>query len=508
MTNKNRSGDKLDHAQLRQLGLSSLTGSLPRTRPVYRHVVQALERGITKGALPPGLRLPAERQLALSLGISRTTVVSAYRELEAKGLVRGYVGRGTFVSAAPDSSGAPFAWRGKVAAAALRSTDSMIRDLVRDSVDPKIISLAAGIPAIDRFPVDAFRRSLDKVLKREGRLMWGHGITEGQPILREAIARRFGGPSENVLVLAGAQQGLDLLVRCLVDPGDTVVVDRPGYLGAIQTFRAAGARLVGWDVVNHDLDELEDHLVRYRPKLIYTNPTFQNPTGWTMPIRLRRDFLALASRMRVPIIEDDTYRELHFTTPPPPSLHSLDTQSVVIHLSSFSKVLAPGLRLGWLSAAKPIVEQLALIKQRADPHTQNLAQFVIADLLEDATFDEHLVQLRAEHRRRRDALASALQRHGAASLLRWTMPEGGLYFWCKLGGRLQTAHVLARALAESVSFVHGEAFYVDHAGDRELRLCFSTVPPPRADEVGRRLSRALAAARRETAPPSQLVAVV
>jgi DNA-binding transcriptional MocR family regulator len=311
-----------------------------------------------------------------------------------------------------------------------------------------------------------------------------------------------------VLVLAGAQQGIDLLVRCLIDPGDTVVVDRPGYLGAIQTFRAAGARLVGWDIVNHDLDELEDHLVRYRPKLIYTNPTFQNPTGWTMPIRLRRDFLELASRLRVPIIEDDKYRELHFATPPPPSLHSLDTQSVVIHLSSFSKVLAPGLRLGWLSAAKPIVEQLAIIKQRADPHTQNLAQFVIADLLDDSTFDRHLAELRAEHRRRRDALASALQRHGAASLLKWTMPEGGLYFWCKLGGRLQTAHVLARALAESVSFVHGEAFYADHAGERELRLCFSAIAPARADEVGRRLSRALAAARRETAPPPQLVAVV
>jgi 2-aminoadipate transaminase len=508
MANKSRPGEKtnlLDHARLRQLGLG---GGVPRTRPVYRHVVQALERGITKGTLTPGLRLPAERQLARSLGLSRTTVVSAYRELEARGLVRGYVGRGTFVSAAPDSSGAPFAWRGKVAAAALRSTDSMIRDLVRNSVDPNVISLAAGIPAIDHFPVEVFRRSLDKVLKREGRLLWGHGITEGQPILREAIARRFGGASENVLVLAGAQQGLDLLVRCLVDPGDTVVVDRPGYLGAIQTFRAAGARLVGWDVVNHDLDELEDLLVRYRPKLIYTNPTFQNPTGWTMPIRLRRDFLALASRLRVPIIEDDTYRELHFATPPPPSLHSLDTQSVVIHLNSFSKVLAPGLRLGWLSAAKPIVEQLGLIKQRADPHTQNLAQFIVADMLEEATFDEHLVQLRAEHRRRRDALASALQRHGAASQLRWTMPEGGLYFWCKLGGRLQTAHVLARALTESVSFVHGEAFYVDHAGDRELRLCFSNVPPARADEVGRRLSRALAAARRETAPPPQLVAVV
>src|SRR5204863_1190505 len=175
----------------------------------------------------------------------------------------------------------------------------------------------------------AFRRAFDRVLRRDGHGVWRQGGTEGHPALRESIARRFGGEMDNVLVLAGAQQGLDLLARCLIDPGDTVVVDRPGYLGAIHTFRAAGARLVGWDVVNHDLDELEDHLVRYRPKLIYTNPTFHNPTGWTMPIRLRRDFLALASRLRVPIIEDDTYRELHFATPPPPSLHSLDTQSVV-----------------------------------------------------------------------------------------------------------------------------------------------------------------------------------
>src|SRR6185436_6295844 len=248
------------------------------------------------------------------------------------------------------------------------------------------MSVAAGIPALDRFPVEAFKRSLDRVIRREGPRVWGHGATEGHAALRGAIARRFGGQAEIVLVLAGAQQGLDLLARCLIDPGDTVVIDRPGYLGAIHTFNAAGARIVGWDVVNHDLDELEDLLVRYRPKLIYTNPTFQNPTGWTMPIRLRRDFLALATRMRVPIIEDDTYRELHFTTPPP-SLHSLDTQSVVIHLSTFTKMLAPGLRLGWLAAAKPIVEQLALIKQRADPHTQNLAQFIVADLIDDGTFD-------------------------------------------------------------------------------------------------------------------------
>ena len=493
-------------ADLRQFGLA---GGLPRTRPVYRHLVRALERAITNGTVTPGRRLPAEREFAVALGVSRTTIVSAYRELEARGLVRGYVGRGTYVSAAPDSSGAPFAWRGKVAAAALRSNDSAAptRELIVHSSDPKLISLAAGAPALEMFPVDAFRRSLDKVLSAgDRRFVWGQGATEGQTPLREAIARRFGGQPENILVLAGAQQGLDLLARCLVDPGDTVVLDRPGYLGAIQSFRAAGARLVGWDIVQHDLDELEDHLVRYRPKLIYTNPTFHNPTGWTMPIRLRRDFLALASRLRVPIIEDNTYRELHLGAAPPPSLHSLDTQSIVINLSTFSKMLAPGLRLGWLTAAPPIVEQLALINPH--PLAQNLTQFVLADFIEDGTLDRHLVQLRAEHRRRRDALASALQRHGVDGQMRWTAPDGGLYFWCRLGGRLQTSHVLARSLAESVAFAPGAAFYVDHAGERELRLCYSSVPVPRADEVARRLAKAINAARRETSPPPQLVAVV
>jgi len=255
------------------------------------------------------------------------------------------------VSAAHDPSGAPFAWRGKVASAALRAGDSLIRDLISSSTDQALMSVAAGVPALECFPEQAFRRAIDRILRRHGRAVWGHGETEGLPAFRDAIARRFGGRADNVLVLAGAQQGLDLLARCLIEPGDTVVVDRPGYLGAIHTFRAAGARLVGWDVVRHDLDELEDQLVRYKPKLIYTNPTFQNPTGWTMAAKLRRELLAVAARYRVPIIEDDTYRELHLGNPPPPSMHALDLHPIVIHLNSFSKILAPGLRLGWLTAS-------------------------------------------------------------------------------------------------------------------------------------------------------------
>jgi DNA-binding transcriptional regulator YhcF (GntR family) len=214
------------------------------SRPLYAHLVSLLEGAISRGDLPSGTKVPPERELAQRLRISRTTVVSAYRELESRGLLRGYVGRGTFVCAAPEPSGTPFAWRGKIASAALRSSDSTLRDTIRHSSDARLLSLAAGEPAIDCFPTEAFQRAIDQVLKRDARAAWRHGPTEGQPILREAIADRFGVPAESVLVLAGAQQGLDLLARCLVDPGDAVILDRPGYLGAIQSFRAAGAKLI------------------------------------------------------------------------------------------------------------------------------------------------------------------------------------------------------------------------------------------------------------------------
>src|SRR5262249_37755895 len=253
---------------------------------------------------------------------------------------------------------------------------------------------AAGVPALDCFPTEAFQQAMNDILAKHvvSQMAWRHGPTEGLLSFREALAERFDGEPEHILVIAGAQQGLDLLARCLVDPGDAVIVDRPGYVGAIQTFRPAGARLVGWDVVRADLDELEELLLRYRPKLIYTNPTHHNPTGVTLPIRTRRELLDLAARYRVPIVEDDTYRELSLTTPSPPSLFKLDdSHRVVIRVNSFSKMLAPGLRLGWISAVKSIVDQLALIKQQVDPHTQNLSQLVVCELIARGVFDRHVM---------------------------------------------------------------------------------------------------------------------
>src|SRR5215471_12857743 len=217
--------------------VNGLSRTLTRRRPIYRHLVTLLEAGIANGHVRPGVRLPPERDLARALSVSRATVVSAYRELEARGLLRGYVGRGTFVSARPDGGAAPFAWRGKMSTAALNSSDTTVRDLVRAAADPKVVSLAAGVPALDCFPTAAFQQAMNDVLARHAASLvaWRHGATEGLPAFRERLAARFGGEAENILVIAGAQQGLDLLSRCLVDPGDAVIVDRPGYVGAIQT---------------------------------------------------------------------------------------------------------------------------------------------------------------------------------------------------------------------------------------------------------------------------------
>ena len=484
--------------------------SVPRTRPLYRRIVSLLEGGIARGDLAPGLRLPPERDLAAALKISRATVVSAYRELEARGLLRGYVGRGTFVSAKPDAASAPFAWRGKMAAAALQATDTTVRDLVRAAADPTMISLAAGVPALECFPTEAFHRAMDHVLARQASAAWSHGPTEGLPRFRAALAHRFGGEPEHILVLAGAQQGLDLLARCLIDPGDAVVIDRPGYLGAIQTFRNAGARLVGWDVSRADIDELEELLLRYRPKLIYTNPTHQNPTGVTLPIRTRRELLELAARYRVPVVEDDTYRELALGgQTPPPSLFTLDEgHAVVIRINSFSKMLAPGLRLGWISAVRPIVEQLALIKQVVDPHTQNLSQLVVCALIENGTFDSHLATLKGEHRRRRDGMVQALRQQVPAGQLRFGVPEGGMYLWCQLGSGVRAAGVRDAALREAVMVLTGEPFYVDRGGDRQLRICYTAQPPARAVHAAQVLARSIAAAAHDDAAVSATVRVV
>lgn len=477
----------MDRMDIANLSLDRAAGGA-----LYLQLTSSLADAISSGELPAGSRLPSERDLAAQLGVSRTTTVNAYRELEARGLVRGFVGRGTFVCAEPGPAGevargAPFAWRGKLALRSGAPGDLSLRGLIRSATDPSMISFAAGVAALDCFPIDAFRSMTDRVLEREAQTALGLVPVEGLPRLRRAIATRSGIEPERVMVLSGAQQGIDLVARCLIDPGDVVVIDRPGYLGAIQAFRAAGARLVGWDVRRGDLSELDDLLLRYRPKLLYTCPTFQNPTGVTLGQRARRELLDLAARHRLPVVEDDTYRELGFNGPPPPTLAALDEGDLVIHIGTFGKTLASGLRLGWLAAAPAIVDHLTQIKGVTDVSTNGLIQLAVADLLASGVYDEHLAGLRAEHALRQQAMLHAITREIPQGAISTRRVEGGLFLWCQLGPGLSGRTLLREAAAAGVTFAAGEHFYADDAGGDEVRLCFSSVSPIRIAEGIRRL---------------------
>jgi len=401
------------------------------------------------------------------------------------------VGRGTFVNAAGSQAReAPFAWQGKVALGAQRTLDPTMRGLVREQGNGAI-SFAAGASAVDRFPVALFRDLFNQVLERELGAALGLGPTEGQPRLREALATRMKVRPGQVLTLAGSQQGLDLIARSLLDPGDVVVIDRPGYLGAIQIFRAAGAHLVGWDATRADPDELEELLQRYRPKLLYTNPTFHNPTGRTLSLDVRQAILALAARYRLPVIEDEPYRELTIRPATlPPTLLELDAHGLVIHLSTFSKTLAAGLRLGWLVAPEAVIDQLALVKQRSDLFGAGAMQLIVAEMLARGSYDAHLRMLRIEHARRHEAMISALERLPPGALS-WSAVAGGLYLWVCARHDVDTRLLAQRAQAAGVAILCGEAFYPDSAGWHEIRLCFARNPPDQIALGVGRLARVL-----------------
>lgn len=223
--------------------------------------------------------------------------------------------------------------------------------------------------------------------------------------------------------------------------------------------------------------ELEELIQRHRPKLIFTNPTFHNPTGRVLSLRERRELLDLAARYRVPLLEDDPYRETHLDAEPPPSLHDLDTHNIVIYLSTFSKTLAPGLRLGWLAAPEYIVDQLALIKQREALFTEGAGQYALAAFLQSGQYDDHLVALRREHALRRDAFHDALKRHAPARLLKYALPSGGLYFWCRVERSVNPSQWSQQALGAGVSFTSGEVFYADGVQSNEARFCYTRSTP-------------------------------
>jgi 2-aminoadipate transaminase len=478
--------------------------------PLYRQVVDQIAARITNGSLPPGARLPPVRELAAALDLTRLTVHSAYTELQARGLIESHVGRGSFVAAA--AKGLP---SGGAAQAPERwQAQSVLADLMRLAEQPELISFAQALPAPETYPAQALARALSAATRESSSL--GYGPIAGDPALREQICRLLlergvAARPDEVLITAGAQQGIDLALRALASPDDVVLVEEPGYPGMLEVAARRGQRLVGVPVDDGGIvvAALAAACATHHPRLLYTVPTFHNPTGVSLAAERREALLRVARTYDLLIVEDDIYGLLGYDGPTPPALKSLDTDGRVVYCMSFSKALAPGLRLGALVASQELLPDLAGAKHSADLVCSPLLQRALAIYLQGGRFAAHLQEVRALYRTRRDALLAALA--GLPPGCDWTRPQGGLNLWIELPEGVHERDFVESAIQRGVGVAPGAAFFVQPRSHAYVRLCFGAHPPERLERgVGilgevlrehlRRRSWLLARASREASP--------
>ncbi|HXF85919.1 MAG TPA: PLP-dependent aminotransferase family protein [Anaerolineales bacterium] len=383
---------------------------------------------------------------------------------------------------------------------------SVIRELLKLTEQPEVISFAGGLPAPEVFPVQEFRRACNTVLEHFGAQALQYGTTEGYIPLREMIARHTARYSvkvsaENILITSGSQQALDLIGRLFINRGDYIVVESPTYLGALQAWNAYGAQYipVRADEDGMIVDELEAAL-RVGPKFIYVLPNFQNPSGSTLSLERRQKLVEIADKYGVPIIEDDPYGQLRYEGDHIPSVVMLDSEyrredgshysGNVIYLSTFSKLLAPGLRLGWVIAPREVIHKLVMAKQAADLHTPSFNQYVAYEVAKGGFLDEHVKVIRAVYKERRDVMIEAMEELFPAEVT-WTRPKGGMFLWGIMPKGMDGAEVLKRAVEKKVAFVPGAAFHPTGGGENTMRLNFSYSSPETIREGIARLAETL-----------------
>jgi 2-aminoadipate transaminase len=484
-----------------------------RRVPLARQIQLHLERLISQRLLSPGVKLPATRDLARELGVNRTTVALAYDELVAAGWARAHVGQGTFVAdqvPAPAETRRPasprFDWTGFLSKSAQVIAADARRQLAYSQVPriaPGAISFAGGMPDATLFPTDAFRRVLNRVIRDDGRELLQYYPARGYPPLREYLAGyllRFGlevRPDE-ILIVNGSQQGFDLVARTLLDPGDFVAIEQPSYPRAMRVFRAYGAQLLPVPMVDGGLDVqyLERLLERQSPKLVYCQPSAHNPTGLSMPAGARQQLLEVATRHRLPVVEDGFDGTLYYGERPPAPLKALDVSGVVIYIGTFSKILFPGLRLGWMVAAPELIERLEMAKDLADIHTSPILQAGVFHFCRQRLLERHQARVLRESARRRNALLAALSRKMPAGVS-WTESQGGFSLLVTLPDGMDATTLLERAIARGVAFAPGNAFFVDGGGENTLRLSFSAIPVSQIEEGVKRLADTIRETQRQ-----------
>ncbi|NML59698.1 PLP-dependent aminotransferase family protein [Massilia sp. RP-1-19] len=374
----------------------------------------------------------------------------------------------------------PIEWRFSERASQLQS--SFIREILKITQRPEIISFAGGLPSPATFPVEHMKAAFDKVLSTDGKVALQYGPTDGYAPLREWIANSLSTDSckiapEQVLMTSGSQQALDLLGKVLIDEGSRVLVETPSYLGALQAFSVYRPEFKSVATDDHGLVPSSIEAVAEGARMLYALPNFQNPTGRSLSVERRVELVETCARLGIPLIEDDPYGSLSYKGEPYPKMLNMNPDGV-IYMGSFSKVLTPGIRLGYVVAPLPLVRRLELAKQAADLHTAQLTQMVVYEVVKDGFLDTHIPSIRALYANQCQVMLDAMAEQFPAGV-HWTRPEGGMFIWVTLPKHIDAMALLDQALAAKVAFVPGAPFYANDPETNTLRLSFVTVPPER-----------------------------
>lgn len=474
--------------------------------PIYQQIGAYLRQAILLGNLNANTRLPACRQLAHDLGVNRSTIENAYSALEADGLVFSRMGSGTYVlqqdilpSVPKHSSntGLPL-WQQSFPAHYIISTSDMVEEMLEVAGHPCPINFATGISDARQFPAEEFRKTLQSVMRRDQITALEYGESNGYAPLREGIAHILASQGlqtrpESILITAGSQQAIFLASQVLLKPNDTILVENPTYPVAVDLFRTLGYQIVGIPMDNQGMqvEKLEKLLQQHHPKLIYTIPNFHNPTGTCLSSARRRQLIILADRYNVPILEDDFVGDLRYEGHAQPSLKALDPSGQVIYVSTFSKMLVPGLRVGFIVADGPVYESLLNYKRLSDLATSTLIQRALDAFVTVGRYQTYLHRSSQIFRKRRDAMLKAIHNH-LPSNVSFDMPSGGLFIWLRLPNAISADKLLPLACKEGVAFVPGKFFFTDNTnGDEWMRLNFVSQPVEDIEEGIRRLGVAI-----------------
>ncbi len=371
---------------------------------------------------------------------------------------------------------------------------SIIREILKISSQPGVISFAGGLPAPELFPLEDLKEAMASAIAKYGSSCVQYSLSRGITPLLELLAKRAtecGMKSEidNLMITSGAQQGIDLLARVFIEPGDYIVTENPTFMGATQAFNYYRTRYAGVEMDDEGMiiDQVEEKLIKYKPKLIYTISNFQNPTGITMSVPRREALIELAIKYKVPIVDDNPYSDVRFAGDDPPTLKSLGGD-IVIALRTFSKVLAPGLRVAWMNGPADLMGYCEKVKQGVDLHTNALCQYIIYEYMMAGKLEPHIEELKADYLVKRGLMIKTMSETFPDGI-RWTEPEGGLFLWVELPKHMSAKDLLPKAIDMRVAYVYGQPFYLDGQGQNTLRLNFSNATHEGIVEGIKRLAR-------------------